>query len=56
MKQMKTYEGVTGTVNFDEKGDRVPATYFILKVTSGDPAKFGESEIVSKLELGPAPQ
>ncbi len=56
MKEMTSYEGVTGTVNFDEKGDRVPATYFILKVTSGDPAKFGESEIVSKLELGPAPQ
>ncbi len=56
MQQLKSYQGVTGTVNFDEKGDRVPATYFILKVTSADPTKFGENEIVSKLELGPEPE
>ncbi len=53
IKRLGTYEGVTGTVTFDEKGDRVPATYFILEVTSGDPAEFGNSRIVSKLELGP---
>ena len=53
MQNLGSYEGVTGPVTFDEKGDRVPATYFILKVTSADPAEFGNSEIAAKLELGP---
>lgn len=53
MKSIGVIDGVTGPIKFDEKGDRDPATYFILEVTSSDPAKFGESKIASKLTLTP---
>ena len=53
MKELGEYNGVTGPIAFDEKGDRSPATYFILEVTSSDPAEFGNSDIVAKLDLGP---
>lgn len=53
MKTIGTVDGVTGPINFDEKGDRNPARYFILEVQSADPAQFGASEIVGRLTLDP---
>lgn len=53
MADLGEYNGVTGPIVFDDKGDRSPATYFILEVTSGDPAEFANSTIVSKLDLSP---
>jgi ABC-type branched-subunit amino acid transport system substrate-binding protein len=50
---LEPIEGVTGTITFDEKGDRVPATYFIVEVTSADPNEWGENRIVESLEIEP---
>lgn len=54
MKDLGTYPGVSGDIKFDAKGDRNPATYFILKVTSSDPEKFSSTEeIASKQDIEP---
>jgi branched-chain amino acid transport system substrate-binding protein len=49
------YEGVTGHIEFDSKGDRKKAGYFILKVASDDPAKWGENPLVKQLQIDPPP-
>ncbi len=47
------FEGITGHIEFDEKGDRKKAGYFILQVVSDDPAKWGENKLVKRLEIEP---
>jgi branched-chain amino acid transport system substrate-binding protein len=53
MKTLGTYAGVTGNIKFNEKGDRVPATYFIQEVKTTDPSKWTSNPIVQRLELEP---
>ncbi len=53
VKTIGTFEGVTGSVTFDAKGDRVPATYYILKVGSVDPAEWNNNEVITTLETEP---
>ena len=45
------YKGLTGTVEFDSKGDPKTATYFVLEVVSDDPAKWGENKAVKRLTI-----
>ena len=47
------YEGITGHIEFDGKGDRKGAGYFILRVVSDDPAKWGENKLVRQLKIDP---
>jgi branched-chain amino acid transport system substrate-binding protein len=47
------YEGITGHIEFDEKGDRKKAGYFVLQVVSEDPAKWGENKLLKQLEIAP---
>ncbi len=42
------YEGLTGTISFDENGDREFASYFVLQVGSADPAEWGNNEVLSQ--------
>jgi branched-chain amino acid transport system substrate-binding protein len=49
------HTGLTGTIEFDEKGDPKKATYFVLQVASDDPAKFGENKLVKRLEIAAPP-
>ena len=49
------YSGLTGTIEFDEKGDPKKATYFVLQVVSDDPAKFGENKLVKRLDIAAPP-
>lgn len=53
MQEVTGFSGVTGDVSFDEKGDRSPATYYIFEVGSGDPAEWGNNEVVSEIEQEP---
>ena len=46
-------EGITGTIAFDGKGDRLKATYFVLQVASDDPAKWGENKLIKRLGVDP---
>jgi len=47
------HNGITGEIEFDGKGDRKKALYFVLQVVSDDPAKWGDNKIVKQLTIGP---
>jgi branched-chain amino acid transport system substrate-binding protein len=45
------HSGITGTVEFDDKGDPRTALYFVLQVASDDPQKWGENKEVKRLTI-----
>jgi branched-chain amino acid transport system substrate-binding protein len=45
------YAGLTGTTEFDGKGDPKKALYFVLQVVSEDPAKWVENKEAKRLEI-----
>jgi len=47
------HSGITGDIEFDSKGDRKKALYFVLQVASEDPAKWGDNKIVKQLTIAP---
>jgi branched-chain amino acid transport system substrate-binding protein len=47
------HSGITGEIEFDGKGDRKKALYFVLQVVSDDPAKWGDNKIVKQLTIAP---
>jgi branched-chain amino acid transport system substrate-binding protein len=49
------YSGITGNIEFDEKGDRKKAGYFILEVASEDPGKWGDNKLLKREEIAPPP-
>jgi branched-chain amino acid transport system substrate-binding protein len=53
VRSLKDFKGITGTFNFNPKGDLTKAQYFVIQVTSSDPAKWSENKIDKILELAP---
>jgi branched-chain amino acid transport system substrate-binding protein len=53
IRALKDYAGITGTVNFNEKGDLTEAKYFVIQVVSADPAKWGENKVDQTVSLAP---
>jgi ABC-type branched-subunit amino acid transport system substrate-binding protein len=53
MRNLEPYQGVTGMIQFNEEGDRSPATYFIQRVTSANPEEWGQNEVVDTIEAEP---
>ena len=47
------HAGITGDIEFDGKGDRKKALYFVLQVANEDPAKWGDNKIVKQLTIAP---
>jgi branched-chain amino acid transport system substrate-binding protein len=45
--------GITGDIEFDDKGDRKKALYFVMQVASDDPQKWGENKEVKRLTIAP---
>ena len=45
------HTGITGTFEFDQKGDPRRALYFVLQVASDDPEKWGENKEVKRLSI-----
>ena len=45
------HTGITGTIEFDQKGDPRKALYFVLQVASDDPEKWGENKEVKRLSI-----
>jgi branched-chain amino acid transport system substrate-binding protein len=43
--------GITGDIEFDGKGDRKKALYFVLQVASDNPEKWGDNKIVKQLTI-----
>ncbi len=50
VKDLGAYEGITGSYDFNEKGDPNPATYFVLKANVAD---WNANELVTRLEIAP---
>jgi len=53
VRVLKDFPGITGTFNFNAKGDLASAKYFIIQVTSGDPAKWSQNKIDKILDIAP---
>lgn len=53
VREIKDYKGITGTITFNGKGDLVKAKYFIIQVTSADPAQWSNNKIAKVLDIEP---
>lgn len=53
VRALKDYQGITGTINFNGKGDLVQAKYFVIQVISADPAKWNDNKIDQTLTIAP---
>ncbi len=53
VRALKDYPGITGTINFNSKGDLTQAKYFVIQVVSEDPEKWADNKIDQTLELEP---
>ena len=53
VRALKDYAGITGTINFNAKGDLTKAKYFVIQVVSEDPEKWADNKIDQTLELEP---
>jgi branched-chain amino acid transport system substrate-binding protein len=53
VRALKDYAGITGTINFNSKGDLVEAQYYIFQVTSADPAKWSDNAVAETLTYKP---
>ncbi len=53
VRALKDFPGITGTINFNAKGDLTTAKYFVINVTSADPAKWNDNTIDKTLDIAP---
>ena len=53
VRALKDFAGITGTINFNAKGDLVTAKYFVIQVTSADPAKWNDNTVAETLDIAP---
>jgi len=53
VRALKDFPGITGTINFNSKGDLTVAKYFVIQVTSADPAKWNDNKIDQTLDIAP---
>jgi branched-chain amino acid transport system substrate-binding protein len=45
------YEGLTGVIEFDQKGDRRASPYFVVQVASVRPEKWSENKLIRQLTV-----
>jgi branched-chain amino acid transport system substrate-binding protein len=55
VRKIRGFKGLTATYTFDRKGDPVPAIYFVIRVVSADPMKWGQNRLVKTLRINPPP-
>ena len=53
VRRIQNFKGLTATYSFDDKGDPVPATYFVIRVASSDPRRWGQNSLVRSLQVNP---
>jgi branched-chain amino acid transport system substrate-binding protein len=53
IRALVDYKGITGTFNFNKKGDPILVDYFVFKVTSVDSGKWDQNPIVASIKIGP---
>ena len=49
------YTGMTGTIEFDDKGDPKKASYYVMQVASDDPEKWGGNKEAKRLAIAAPP-
>ena len=49
------YSGMTGAIEFDDKGDPKKATYYVLQVVSDNPEKWSENKEAKRLAIAAPP-
>lgn len=47
------HTGITGTIQFNEKGDPRRATYLVLQVASDNPDNWGDNRVAQRLSFAP---
>lgn len=55
VRALKDFKGITGTINFDSKGDPLDAKYYVMQVVDADPAKWGENTVIETIVIQPPP-
>jgi len=53
VRGIKDFKGITGMVNFNKVGDLTVAKYYVIKVDSADPEKWGANPVAQTLEIAP---
>jgi branched-chain amino acid transport system substrate-binding protein len=53
IRSTQDFKGITGTINFNPKGDLVQALYFVIQITSSDPAKWADNSIAETMNVKP---
>jgi branched-chain amino acid transport system substrate-binding protein len=53
VRALQAFHGMTGTLTFNPKGDLTMGKYFIIQVTSADPAKWSANRIDQTLQIAP---
>jgi branched-chain amino acid transport system substrate-binding protein len=53
VRALKDFHGITGTVTFNAKGDPLKAKYFVIQVTSADPARWASNRVDEILDIAP---
>jgi len=53
VRALQDYKGITGTITFNAKGDPAKGKYFIIQVSSADPAKWASNRIDQTLDIAP---
>ena len=53
IRSLKDFHGITGTINFNAKGDLVKAEYFIIQVVSTNPDQWAENSLAKTFEIAP---
>jgi branched-chain amino acid transport system substrate-binding protein len=53
VRALQDYPGITGTINFNSKGDLTVAKYFVIQVVSADPNMWNDNKIDQTLDIAP---
>lgn len=53
VRALKGFKGITGDLTFNSKGDLVAGKYFVIQVTSAEPAKWPSNRIDQTLSIAP---
>jgi branched-chain amino acid transport system substrate-binding protein len=53
IRRMKDYTGLTGTFDFNNRGDPALAQYYLVQITSVDPANWDQNSVVASYEIAP---
>jgi branched-chain amino acid transport system substrate-binding protein len=53
IRALENFPGITGTINFNAKGDLVTAKYFVIQVISPNPNAWLNNKIVQRLDIAP---